>query len=70
LDRICCLIREKDFTFGERSIKVTISGGLSTIVPSGSLSLEEGIALADGALYRAKERGRDSVCLHIDSENE
>jgi diguanylate cyclase (GGDEF)-like protein len=44
--------------------RVTISLGVaSTAARQHSLTLEELISAADSALYRAKEQGRDRVCV-------
>jgi diguanylate cyclase (GGDEF)-like protein len=43
---------------------LTLSQGISSMVPQRELSLETLIATADKALYRAKEQGRDSTCLY------
>ena len=47
--------------------KVTISIGVCVLVPSSKISVEELIAHADAALYRAKETGRNRVCLYGDN---
>ncbi len=61
-ERICTIICDYDFWDGDHIIKVTVSAGVSTLESSANLSLEDCIALADSALYRAKEYGRNRVC--------
>lgn len=43
---------------------VTISVGVSALVPDDSNDLKQLITAADEALYRAKHEGRDRVCVH------
>ncbi len=43
---------------------LTLSQGISCMVPQLELSLETLIATADKALYRAKEQGRDCACVY------
>jgi diguanylate cyclase (GGDEF)-like protein len=47
------------------SDRLTLSLGISCIVPQPELSLERLIATADKALYQAKDKGRDCIC-HYD----
>ena len=42
---------------------VTMSLGVATVIPNGSISPDSLIALADKGLYRAKEQGRDRYCV-------
>ncbi|GHU26247.1 diguanylate cyclase response regulator [Spirochaetia bacterium] len=42
--------------------QVTISIGVASVIPSGSMTLEEFIVMADRRLYTAKNTGRDRVC--------
>lgn len=43
---------------------VTVSMGLSSLFPSNLNSIKILLAEADGALYLAKETGRDQICVH------
>jgi diguanylate cyclase (GGDEF)-like protein/PAS domain S-box-containing protein len=45
------------------SAYVTLSVGVATVLPSQLNSIEETIALADRALYQAKQLGRNRVCF-------
>jgi diguanylate cyclase (GGDEF)-like protein len=47
------------------SDRLTLSLGVSCIVPQPELSIETLISTADKALYQAKEKGRDCIC-HYD----
>ncbi|WP_404785773.1 diguanylate cyclase domain-containing protein [Altericista sp. CCNU0014] len=42
---------------------LTLSLGISSMVPQPELSLETLVAPADRALYQAKEEGRDCICI-------
>lgn len=42
---------------------ITLSIGISTLTPSDKISQDHLITLADKALYRAKEEGRNRVCI-------
>jgi diguanylate cyclase (GGDEF)-like protein len=44
--------------------KLTISIGVNTQIPEQGSSLESFISIADKELYRAKEMGRNKVCVH------
>jgi len=48
----------------EGHVKITVSCGVSSIVPAETLSLEFLLRAADEALYRAKLGGRNMVCCH------
>lgn len=54
-------IRHQDSPISER---ITVSLGLSRILPQSTLSPETLIASADQALYRAKQTGRDRYCVY------
>ena len=47
---------------GNETGVVTVSAGVASIVPNQSTTLEELYSMADKALYKAKNNGRDQVC--------
>ncbi len=61
-DRILIQIREMKIP--ELKMQQTVSIGMATRVPRGNLNLEKVIALADEALYRAKDRGKNCHFSH------
>jgi diguanylate cyclase (GGDEF)-like protein len=50
-----------------KAIRMTTSFGLAFFNPESKLSKEELFKLADTALYEAKRRGRNRVCVNADS---
>jgi diguanylate cyclase (GGDEF)-like protein len=60
-ERIRSGIEAHVFTLDEVSIRVTISIGVAA-APQHGRTIEELVAAADRALYRAKETGRNRVC--------
>lgn len=61
-ERVRALVEEHVFSYEGRSIKVTLSIGVSTWKPVMKENFEEMIRQADQALYSAKEAGRNRVC--------
>lgn len=59
-ERLLALVRERRIVLPNADVSLTVSIGLAHV--RGSVPLAEAIALADGALYRAKAEGRDRVC--------
>jgi two-component system cell cycle response regulator len=51
------------FVFGEVAVRATLSAGVASSPDCGALTGDDMIAVADTALYTAKERGRDRVCI-------
>jgi diguanylate cyclase (GGDEF)-like protein len=60
-ERIRALVESTPLEHNGRRISVTVSIGISTWTPSLKEDFEELVRLADGALYRAKEEGRNRV---------
>lgn len=61
-ERIRKAVEEQRIKAYDESIKMTISMGIS-VFPGDSSNIEELIEKADEALYKAKEEGRNKVCL-------
>ena len=64
--RFRALVERSSFRAGERDLRITVSLG-GTLAEVGDRS-EAIFERADAALYRAKEGGRNRVCLHGDAE--
>ncbi len=62
-ERLRKKVEQSETVFEEQTIKVTISIGICDIQPE-ILSSEAWLSLADQALYRAKESGRNSCAIH------
>ena len=60
------LIAGQTFTADRRILTVTVSIGVATLETS-RRDLDELIAAADAALYRAKAQGRNKVCIFSES---
>ncbi|MGS0684351.1 GGDEF domain-containing protein [Nakamurella sp. GG22] len=66
--QILTAIREADFLLGDgRRVKVSISGGLAH-APTNAASLHLLYVAADTALYRAKQLGRNQICLSTSAD--
>ncbi|MHB1314647.1 MAG: histidine kinase N-terminal 7TM domain-containing diguanylate cyclase [Christensenellales bacterium] len=61
-NRICGAVRNANIEYNATTFQLTISGGV-TGSETIRLSIDDYIALADKALYKAKESGRDKVFL-------
>ncbi|MBF0447457.1 MAG: diguanylate cyclase [Magnetococcales bacterium] len=61
-------LREKIEAMRVDGLQVTISIGVAIYPLSGTKSPEQLLKLADNALYRAKERGRNQVCISLGEE--
>jgi len=66
-ERLRSAMREMVFSAGEASLSIQISLGVVTAGPD-LRKPDSLIALADQALYRAKERGRDQVVVHCSGQ--
>ncbi|MDR1688051.1 MAG: diguanylate cyclase [Clostridiales bacterium] len=57
-------IEAAEIPYKGKITKVTISVGVNTVVPNRNNSIDTFISGADTALYRAKETGRNKVCVY------
>ena len=62
-ERLCRTIEKSDFKVEDTQIPCTVSIGISCTGLSDTYSLQALISSADQALYRAKQEGRNRVCL-------
>ncbi len=63
-ERMCQAVRDSRLSPGDASVIVTISVGVAQYQKE-MKTVSDFIAAADKAMYRAKERGRDAVELHV-----
>lgn len=70
IESLCQLVTEKVAALGidhqQSSVsgKLTVSGGLVTLIPSDSTSAESLINKADELLYQSKRQGRNQISVH------
>ncbi|MCK4277690.1 MAG: GGDEF domain-containing protein, partial [Desulfurellaceae bacterium] len=60
-ERLRRCICEKPFNIDDKGLTVSISIGLTKVEPSADVDLEAAIKMADTALYKAKQQGRNRV---------
>ena len=66
VDDLVDAIRSRPFQTGGREIHLTCSFGVATLhSDTESLTVQEILARADGALYAAKKSGRDCACFDV-----
>jgi two-component system, cell cycle response regulator len=51
------------FVFGGTAVRASLSAGVASLPEGDAATAEELVALADAALYRAKQGGRDRTCV-------
>lgn len=62
-ERIRRIIEERPFESGDSELSLTISVGVASLDPGADNPGEKLMAAADAALYRAKDEGRNRVCV-------
>ncbi|MDY6987107.1 MAG: GGDEF domain-containing protein [Thermodesulfobacteriota bacterium] len=60
-NRILKGVQDKEFQYEGKSVKLTVSMGISSMAGEEPLSSEQLLRLADSALYKAKEAGKNTV---------
>ncbi|HEX4403541.1 MAG TPA: GGDEF domain-containing protein, partial [Polyangia bacterium] len=63
-DRLRRTVEAHTFSFGAKTIPVTISLGIAAIPDTAVVDHAQFLAASDKALYEAKRTGRNRVCLH------
>lgn len=64
-ERIRKNVENLNFVVNDKRVPVTISIGVTVIVPTTNLAVEYMLESADNALYASKEAGRNRVTLHV-----
>lgn len=62
-DRICNAVREHEFVINDQINHLTVSIGIASMMQPVSQRIDNLIYLADKALYDAKRKGRNRVCI-------
>ena len=62
-ETICRQIHALEVFYDGKKIPITISVGVSSMVPTGDMERDSLIGNADNALYQAKKSGRNRVCV-------
>ena len=63
-ERVRRLVEKTFFEVGQERIRLTLSLGISNFPSHRATSKEELMEMADRALYQAKRRGRNQVCIY------
>ncbi|HSZ81780.1 MAG TPA: GGDEF domain-containing protein, partial [Polyangia bacterium] len=63
-ERLRRTVEAHTFTFGAKTIPLTISLGIAAIPDTAIVDHAQFLAASDKALYEAKRTGRNRVCLH------
>lgn len=66
-ERLKYAIEKTTFKQGHDEMNLTISVGMAFTKPSENITARELVRRADHALYRAKDEGRNRICVHGDS---
>ncbi|WP_271254902.1 diguanylate cyclase domain-containing protein [Pseudanabaena sp. Chao 1811] len=68
-EQIIAVINDLNFTHVKSLVsdRITLSIGISCVVPNSNLLVDMPISLADKALYQAKREGRNRIVLALDS---
>lgn len=66
VERILAIVRDKEFIFDEKTIKMTFSGGItdSEEIDRSELTLDALVKIADSRMYQAKNTGRNKIIFN------
>ncbi len=68
-ERLCALGRELSSLTGETAFAISVSIGIAVSNPRSRETVDELIARADGAMYRAKRDGKDAIAVADEETN-
>lgn len=63
-ERVRSIVEKTNFSKTDNPVKVTLSFGVSSLIEGGPLGMDELVAQADVALYRAKRGGRNQISFY------
>ena len=69
-ENLLATFRSEEFSLSTTKIRITVSIGVSSCSNFDHPNSQHIIALADGALYRAKRRGKNQICFAEETESE
>jgi diguanylate cyclase (GGDEF)-like protein len=60
-DRILMAVEHHNFPYEDQNVQITVSIGISHMTAEDPISSEQLLRLADSALYKAKEAGKNTI---------
>ncbi len=69
-ERLRGVLADAPFLVGEQAVPISASFGVATVDPDGDHSVSAVLRRADQAMYKAKDAGRDRVCILREDEED